>query len=111
MTREMNARYMDMLDEFHQKNVFVQPDGSTICHGCHKGWPCDERQLLDVFADQGRLLSVVSALHMKGYGLISELVEALEAAETEIYTEHGGDEPSQELLNNAKEYLAVGMPS
>jgi hypothetical protein len=112
MTREMTERYMNLLDEHHQKNAFVQLDGSVICRSCHEAWPCDMRQVLDAFADLGNLLNVVGALHMKGYGLVSALVEALEQDEKHLAVLEPELEVAEEvtaLLTDAKAYLEVGV--
>jgi hypothetical protein len=108
VTREMNERFMNMLDEHHQKNAFVQVDGSIICRGCKEAWPCDMRQVLDAFTDMGKVLEIVSVLNMKAYGLVSELTEALDGAQPPVQdTER---ERVAQLLVDAKEFLAVGVP-
>lgn len=107
MTREMTERFMNLLDESHQRNPFVQPDGSVICRVCHTNWPCDMRQVIDAFNDLGKVLEIVSVLNMKAYGLISQLTENAELLQEKVPEDDG----LAELINEAKAYLAVGLPS
>ena len=115
MTREMTERYMNLLDEHHQKNPFVQTNGSTICRACMEAWPCDMRQVLDAFADLGKVLEIVSVMNMKGFALVSQLAETLQMRIDVDTALSSSDQPLADvgtvaLLADAKAYLEVGVP-
>ena len=115
MVREMTERVMDLLDETHQKNVFVQGDGRIMCRQCHDTWPCDTRLLVDSHKRLGALLNTIGQLNMKAFGLVAEAVEHVKALDAQVEMDRGpsGDDPEdpiRKFLADAEEYLEIGMP-